>query len=305
MRAKKKKESAPTHFKYGENWNVIEHKRNVHEIAITYNNTQDSFPVLLVSDVHYDSKQCDREMFKRHIEYAQEHNAMVWCFGDLFDLMQGKYDKRANKSAVRPEYFVDRYIDAVCDDLAGMIKETGLPWLLGYGNHETSIIRHLEVDPIQHLAGRLHSENYPFWVGAYTGWVDMRFRRPDGSSTRHHLTHYHHGAGGNAPRTKGTLRVDIDMAQYPDADLICQGHDHQKWHIPQSIRRYAGNTKAEVPQTVHHIQIGSYKSSGKKEMGYEVEKKFAEPRLGGWFLRFKPNVSLQGNYVDLSIMELQ
>lgn len=122
---------------------------------------------------------------------------MVWCIGDLLDIMQGKFDKRHTKSDVRPEYYGANYIDAVIEDAASMIQDSGMPWLLGYGNHETSVIKRQETDPVQRIAERLRVAEHPIWVGAYAGWIDMRFRRPDGSCVRRHLTHYHHGAGGS------------------------------------------------------------------------------------------------------------
>ena len=33
---KAKKGSAPTHYSFGQNWTVKEHRRNIHEISITY-----------------------------------------------------------------------------------------------------------------------------------------------------------------------------------------------------------------------------------------------------------------------------
>jgi len=97
-----------------------------------------------------------------------------------------------------------------------------------------------------------------------------------------YMMHYHHGYGGNAPRSKGVLHADIDAAKFPDADLIVRGHDHNKWHLPITTERVT--RKMEVTRsTVHHIRCGSYKQLGDGYSGWEVEKGFAQPRNGGWW----------------------
>ena len=41
--------------------------------------------ILLQSDVHFDSVQCDRELFAEHLQEAKRRNAWVMIAGDLFD----------------------------------------------------------------------------------------------------------------------------------------------------------------------------------------------------------------------------
>jgi hypothetical protein len=94
--------------------------------------------------------------------------------------------------------------------------------------------------------------------------------------------HFHHGYGGAAPRSKGVLNADIDQKEWPDADIIVSGHTHQKWHLPVSVERI-NQYHAVSEGTVHHVKLGSYKKLNRLA-GWEVEKGFHQPRLGGWWL---------------------
>ena len=104
---------------------------------------------LLSSDRHWDNPHSDRKLQKKHLEQAKERNAKILDFGDLFCVMQGKYDRRASKSNVRPEHQKDNYLDAVVNtavdwfspyaDLFAMISE---------GNHESAIRRNHGGGPV-------------------------------------------------------------------------------------------------------------------------------------------------------------
>lgn len=56
--------------------------------------------LLLASDVHFDNPKCRRDIFFRHLNEAKKRGAKVAIFGDLFCLMQGKYDPRRSKKDI-------------------------------------------------------------------------------------------------------------------------------------------------------------------------------------------------------------
>ena len=95
--------------------------------------------------------------------------------------------------------------------------------------------------------------------------------------------HFHHGFGGNAPRSKGVLAVDLDQMQFPDAQIIVRGHTHQKWYVPTVVDRIS--VKGVLyQQRVHHLRTGSYKLLGDRFAGWATEKGFNTPTLAGWWL---------------------
>jgi UDP-2,3-diacylglucosamine pyrophosphatase LpxH len=237
---------------------------------------------LLLSDVHYDSTKCDRDMLKDHLDKALALKASVYIFGDWFDLMQGMYDPRRSYSSLRPEYKSITYLDDVINDAVEFLEPyKEVLAMVGRGNHETNIEKRLSTSPIDRLVGALGGG---IMAGPYSGWVQLVYsRNANNHGGRHQrMLHFHHGYGGNAPRSKGVLNVDLDQKEWPDADVIVSGHTHQKWHVPMSVERITDRLNT-YEDTVHHLKLGSYKKLD-RFAGWEVEKGFQQPRLGGWWM---------------------
>tara|TARA_Y100000592_G_scaffold100459_1_gene180635 strand:+ start:1712 stop:2554 length:843 start_codon:yes stop_codon:yes gene_type:complete len=238
--------------------------------------------VLILSDVHFDSKHCDRALLTQHLDQARVRGARVFLNGDWLDLMGGKYDPRNTlPGGLRPEYRGQDYFDLVIQDAARFLEPyKDLLTIYAQGNHETNVRKRQHTDPSKRLVKLLQEMGSPVQLGGYSGWVKWRFQYR--TEIHSELMHYHHGYGGNAPRSKGVLHVDIDQAKFPDADLIVRGHDHNKWHVPITVQRVNNHMKVEQ-RTVHHIRCGSYKELSDGYGGWEIEKGFAQPRLGGWW----------------------
>ena len=249
-------------------------RRGVHRVKVGL-----SQKFLFISDVHYDSVKCDRKMLKRHLDKAQEEGAVVMVNGDWFDLMQGKYDPRGSYSDLRPEYKSVTYLDDVIADSAEFLSKYPCVKFISRGNHETNIEKRLHTSPLDRLAAMLPHE---VTISGYAGWVKVMMHTDTGKPTKSSWIHYHHGYGGNAPRSKGVLKVDIDQMQFPDADVVLRGHTHQKWHLPVTIDRISSHG-VPYQNTTHHLNTGSYKLLGDRFGGWATEKGFNTPRLGGWW----------------------
>jgi hypothetical protein len=92
---------------------------------------------LLRSDAHHDNPDCDREMEYKHLDQAMQRGAGILDAGDLFCAMQGKYDRRSDKSKVRPEHQCGDYLDALVRTAAEDYAPYAKNWILmGQGNHE-------------------------------------------------------------------------------------------------------------------------------------------------------------------------
>lgn len=238
---------------------------------------------LLISDVHFDSVKCHRDMLKRHLDEARRINAGIFVFGDWFDLMQGMYDPRRSYSGLRPEYKSITYLDDVIEDSVEFLRPYAEQLkFFGRGNHETNIEKRLSTSPLDRLVTGLsmagsHSSAI---AGSYSGWIAFKVDYQNHRTPQ--LLHFHHGYGGNAPRSKGVLNVDIDQKEWPDADIIVSGHTHQKWYVPVSVERINLSLRT-YEASVHHLKLGSYKQLD-RFAGWEVEKGFAQPRLGGWWM---------------------
>jgi len=241
--------------------------------------------ILNLSDVHYDSLQCDRELLTKHLKQAEERGALVFINGDLFDLMQGRYDPRHGKYDIRPEYKSATYLDDVINDCSEYLSKFRVPYIIGQGNHETLIVNRLETSPIERVVERLKFMGQQAHMGWYSGLLCIRQgydTNGEMATVRTTKIYYHHGIGGGSARSKGIMSADDQQLTCPDADVITSGHDHNKWYLPVNVERYRKNLEP-YQTSVHHIRSGSYKLKD-RNIGWEVQKGFRTPRLGGWWI---------------------
>ena len=264
--------------------------------------------ILNLSDVHYDSRKCDRELLTKHLKQAESRGALVFINGDLFDLMQGKYDPRHGKYDIRPEYKSATYLDDVINDCAEYLAKFRVTYIIGQGNHETNIVKRLETNPIERVVERLKFMGQQAHMGWYSGLLCIRQgyestepNKGDLQTVRTTKIYYHHGSGGGSARSKGILSADIQQLSCPDADVITSGHDHNKWYLPVNVDRYRKNLEP-YQTTVHHIRSGSYKLKD-RNLGWEVEKGFRTPRLGGWWIDVAYVKSHGGSRVEITVTE--
>ena len=241
--------------------------------------------ILNLSDVHYDSLQCDRELLTKHLKQAEERGALVFINGDLFDLMQGRYDPRHGKYDIRPEYKSATYLDDVINDCSEYLSKFRVPYIIGQGNHETLIVNRLETSPIERVVERLKFMGQQAHMGWYSGLLCIRQgydTNGEMATVRTTKIYYHHGIGGGSARSKGIMSADDQQLTCPDADVITSGHDHNKWYLPVNVERYRKNLEP-YQTSVHHIRSGSYKLKD-RNIGWEVQKGFRTQRLGGWWI---------------------
>lgn len=241
------------------------------------------FRVLLLSDLHIDNPKCNRELLIRHLDQAKKQNNPVLIFGDLFCAMQGKYDKRANKSALRPEHQTNNYLDSLVDTTAAFFEpyKEQLKFITP-GNHETAILGRHETDLTGRLADKLECER-----GTYTGWIIWRFEcmRIGNGQIKTIPMSYHHGYGGGGPVTKDVIQTARKAVYLPDAKIVVSGHTHDRWIFPISRIRLKENGE-QIQDEQLHIKLGTYKDEYTPGEGWAIEKGMPPKPLGGTWLRF-------------------
>lgn len=237
---------------------------------------------LLCSDVHWDNPYCDRDLFRRHLEQAKERGAGVLCIGDFYCAMQGKWDKRGDKSALRPEHAEGDYLDA--------LVSTAATWLEPYrenivqlcdGNHETAILKHHETSLLARLCDRLGVEH-----GGYAGFVRMLFARGDNKGHRTKRTlYYHHGSGGDAPVTHGVIGTNRRGVQLRNVDIVASGHNHNQYALP--VVQVGITDSGQVYRSEQwHIGCPTYKQEHRLRGGFHVERGAPPKPIGAWWMRF-------------------
>ena len=276
------------------NTHMEEISRNVHFINHRFHSTTENFWVLLTSDRHHDNPHCNQELEKKHLDEAKERNAVIIDYGDLFCAMQGKFDRRASKDDIRPEHqsgnYLDKLVSTATDFYAPYADNFAV---MGPGNHETAMLKHHETNLTERLVERLNmSTGSQIKTGGYSGWVKFKFwygkdspgveRKCEGSVN----LWYHHGYGGDAPVTKGTIQTGRQAVYVPDAHIVCTGHTHNEWIFPITRIRIKDSG------LIYHDEQLHLKTPGYKEEyedgygGWHIERGGPPKPNGAMWLRF-------------------
>lgn len=267
-------------------WKVEKLHRNVVSIDFDASEQKEHW-ILLRSDVHHDNPKCDWEMERRHLDQAAERGAAIIDNGDLFCAMQGKWDKRSDKAAMRPEHQGGNYLDLLVQEAAEFYRPYAhLFAVIGKGNHETAIRKVHETDLTERLVAMMKSQGSPVEISGYGGYVRLRFVQNSHKHKTRWLHHYH-GTGGGGPVTRGVIQTNRLAVMHPDADIVLTGHTHDEWTMPiprQRISRFG--TPYHDEQL--HVRVPGYKDAwADGDSGWEVERMLGPKNLGAAWLRCK------------------
>lgn len=263
---------------------VIRHGKNVHEIQLEGKYAE----IAMLSDLHWDNPKCDQDLLKKHLDYCKEENIPVMINGDMFCLMQGRGDNRRNKSDIRPEHNNARYLDSVV--------ETAVEWftpyadiltVIGYGNHETAIIKWQETDILQRFVDLLNLKCHSnVQVGGYGGWIIVKMNNHTRIATT--KIKYFHGSGGGGVVTKGALNLTRALELYEGCDVYTMGHIHE--NAARNDVRDALESNSKKGYSINHKPIhlmitGCYKEEyGDGSKGWHVERGAPIKPIGGRML---------------------
>lgn len=178
----------------------------------------------LLSDIHFDSPDCDRETLKKHLDFCLKDGRYIMFGGDLFDAILLKDQKRAVPHLIEnTDCQLNKKLNEIYEFLKPYQKQI---LFMGRGNHEESILKYNGLDVLQMLATMLNmGQEHKILVGNYANFLRFTFKKPSDRKELHFDLFQHHGAGGSAPQTKGMLDFQ-QIAKGTNADLIWLGHKH-------------------------------------------------------------------------------
>jgi len=242
--------------------------------------------VFLKSDDHWDNPKCRRDLLKKHLTKAVDRNAPIIGGGDLFCAMQGKYDKRADKSSIRPEHNNGRYLDSLVDTAAEWYAPFASHMVCeGRGNHESAIRKRHETDLTDRFCAKMRTDaGSPVEAMGYGYWV--RFQMKRNKQTKTFWLKVFHGSGGGGPVTKGVIQTNRRAVYLPDADIVMTGHVHEAWTV--CLRRERVNKSNTISHDSQwHVCTPTYKEEyADGSHGWHVERGAPPKPLGGYWLRF-------------------
>jgi len=252
---------------------------------------------LLRSDAHHDNGHCRRDLEKEHLDEAKAKNAIICDFGDLFCVMQGKYDPRKDARALTEEqHGREDYLNCVLEEAYKFYKPYKDNFLmLSPGNHETNILKRCGVDLTKLLSKELDA-----FSQTYTGWIKFMFNRR-GFVVSKNLW-YHHGYGGGGMMSFGTLSTRRQASYLPDADIMVSGHTHDSYFLEMAKERLDKNGKI-ARSILTSIRSPGYKDESSCKEGWAAERGHPPKPLGAWWLRFKYSESKGLKYTAIKAGE--
>jgi hypothetical protein len=268
-------------------------KNNIHIFQCPTNETK---KVLLLSDLHWDNPKCDRDLLKKHLDLALKGGNDILLNGDTFCLMQGAYDPRKSKQDIRPEHNVNNYLDAVVNDAIEWFKPYAhLIKVVGYGNHETNIIKRQETDVIQRFVFGLNREcNTSIQCGGYGGWVVYQFVNSNKIRGAFKIK-YFHGSGGGGAVTKGVIQFNRMSTFVQDADLIWMGHVHECNEVVYTTE-YLDQFNNIKLKNILMVRTATYKEEyNNGRGGWHVERGATPKPLGGRWLEINLERKVKDN----------
>ena len=268
---------------------LVKHGKNVHQLRIETNN----FKIAMLSDLHWDNPKCDRDLLKRHLDYCLEKSIPIMLNGDTFCLMQGRGDRRSSKDDIRPEHNNARYLDS--------IVETAVEWfspyahlitVVGYGNHESQVIKYQETDILRRFVDLLNYTNGTnVQVGGYGGWLIISMNHAQKGIKMSCKIKYFHGSGGGGVVTKGAINLTRALEMCEDFDVFTMGHIHEnssRNDVRESIHQNGFTGFQSIQKELHLMLTGTYKEEyGTGAGGWHVERGAPPKPLGGRILTFK------------------
>jgi hypothetical protein len=248
----------------------------------------------LSSDVHWDSIYCNRALFKQHMERMNKINALGILAGDVLDLMQGRFDPRRSMEELRPEYRRNDYYDFVSDDAAKFFKPYAKNILLmARGNHELSVVKNANTDPFSNMVRELHRGGAQTVIGGFGGWIRLMFSVGGVPKTSLKIK-YFHGAGSEAPVTRGVIQTNRQAVYLPDANIVLNGHNHNCFDEETEILTPTGW------KSYKELLIGSQVMTYNRDTG---ELEWNPVEAVHTYTDYTKLIHLEGRAVDLSVTD--
>lgn len=263
---------------------IIKHAENIHRIKLEGNKAR----IALLSDIHWDNPKCDWGLLKAHLDYCKDESIPIHINGDMFCLMQGRGDRRGNKSDIREIHNNAKYLDSIVDTAIDWFAPYAhLITVIGYGNHETAIIKYQETDILKRFTEKInivHSSK--IHAGGYGGWVIYELSNNGCVTTFQHK--YFHGSGGGGVVTRGAINLTRALETYEGFDIFSMGHIHEnaaRNDVRETINTSSKTGAKHEQKQIHLALTGTYKEEyGTGSKGWHVERGAPPKPIGGRIL---------------------
>jgi hypothetical protein len=235
------------------------------------------------NDVHLDSIFCKRDKFFEHCEMADK----IILSGDFWDLMEGKFDKRAHKKDpdLQGHYINDlvklgsKHLSKYKDKIIGWNK----------GNHELSFEKFSDVSITDFVCDNLGIS--PIKKGMHGYYIfKFRYKGHENKNGNSKVFYFTHNTGMNGRRSKGSLAADILAGERPSADIWIGEHSHRGVIVPLKVEHLSNSNTLKYKRK-YFCQSLTYKAADEDKNGesFEINKGAGLLPTGGLFFDFYYN----------------
>ncbi len=236
-----------------------------HPAPLEFTSTKREQGVFLLSDLHIGAANADYKMMERELQVAASRGDRIVINGDLFDMILAHDAKRFTPSVLHKRL-------RGCEDLINRAVEWGVELLepyaklidaIGVGNHETSVGKYHNCDPIALLLSRLHTTNPRISHAGYSGFIRYSAQLPRLSGARKQVApsftlFYWHGAGGGAGLGGALGEFGSKGGFIEGADAVWYAHKHVR--VVSQLERLSCPRRGHRPRvkTQWLIRTGGY-----------------------------------------------
>jgi len=194
--------------------------------------TDGEFGISLISDCHIGASITDYDLLEWDLATAYKSRDRILIGGDVFDTILPSDARRYEPGAL------DKDIAGSTDVVNASVKKAYdilLPYVnlidgIGYGNHETVVLRKHSVDMIQMLLDKLNPKRDRGVIDnlGYTGFISYDLKCTTRAKVKDtYVIWYNHGTGRVASEGAGLTRLMRNALPFV-ADCYWCGHYHYK-----------------------------------------------------------------------------
>lgn len=237
----------------------------------------------IFSDTHYNSPACDKDKFHKFISEIKRKKGYLLGLGDYLDSVSSSERKALRMMELHDgttETIEDTYMQDI-DDFVQAIKPLQDRVIgLGGGNHYYQFTSGISSDQLLCLKLRCK------YLGV-NSIIRLLLRLNKTHALKVDIC-IHHGRGGGAKRVGTSLNHLQDMATFFDADIILQGHDHDR-KVDYINRLGLSSNNILQNRKILLARTGSFlRSYEEGRSSYAVDAGYPPSDLGGVLVRLTP-----------------
>lgn len=256
----------------------------IKKFYISFQKYGEPITISATGDWHCDTVGHSKETFIEYLKRSRDKNAWLVGLGDYLDIMSSSERIGHNKTEYHDTTIksFDKFIESRVDELSSLVKKYFGNRIIGLigGNHNYNLSYGINSDQL--LCQKLGC-NY---LGV-NSLVKLVFKYQSSNASNELVMCLHHGKGGLTPGS--SINKLKEMANSFDADIILQGHNHDR-QIDYINRIGVSRQDKLVDRKILLARTGSFlRNYINGHSSYAVDAGYPPGDIGGVYITVTPN----------------